>query len=55
MLSTLTILSIAAAPARLLEMEKFLDTVTICPAQVGQIGAKWGIENLDQWLAGERA
>ncbi|WP_283967818.1 aminotransferase [Tritonibacter sp. AK171] len=47
--------AIAAAPARLLEMEKFLDTVTICPAQVGQIGAKWGIENLDQWLAGERA
>jgi len=47
--------AIAAGTERLLEMEKFLDTVTICPAQVGQIGATWGIENLDQWLAGERA
>lgn len=47
--------AIAAGPDRLFEMEKFLDTVTICPAQLGQIGAKWGIENLDQWLAGERA
>lgn len=36
-------------------MEKFLDTVTICPAQVGQIGATWGIKNLSDWLAGERA
>ncbi|MFY1707653.1 aminotransferase [Tritonibacter scottomollicae] len=47
--------AIAAGPDRLSEMEKFLDTVTICPAQLGQIGAKWGIENLGQWLAGERA
>ncbi|OIQ29477.1 MAG: hypothetical protein BM562_11030 [Alphaproteobacteria bacterium MedPE-SWcel] len=47
--------AIATGKARLLEMEKFLDTVTICPAQIGQIGATWGIENLDQWLAGERA
>ncbi|TNJ46885.1 aminotransferase [Phaeobacter sp. B1627] len=47
--------AIATGRARLMEMEKFLDTVTICPAQVGQIGATWGIENLDQWLAGERA
>ncbi|WP_417471890.1 aminotransferase [Leisingera sp.] len=46
--------AIAAAPARLFEMEKFLDTVTICPAQLGQIGALWGIENLGSWLAEER-
>jgi len=46
--------AIATSPARLLEMEKFLDTVTICPAQVGQIGAAWGIENLAPWLAAER-
>lgn len=47
--------AIAAAPARLFEMEKFLDTVTICPSQLGQIGAQWGIHNLQSWLAGERA
>ncbi|NIZ12663.1 aminotransferase [Phaeobacter sp. HF9A] len=46
--------AIVAGPERLVEMEKFLDTVTICPAQLGQIGARWGIENLDDWLAGER-
>ncbi|GAA6198298.1 aminotransferase [Pseudophaeobacter arcticus] len=47
--------AIAAAPQRLFEMEKFLDTVTICPSQLGQIGAQWGIHNLQDWLAGERA
>ncbi|UWS09655.1 aminotransferase [Phaeobacter inhibens] len=46
--------AIAAHPGQLLEMEKFLDTVTICPAQLGQTGALWGLENLDDWLAGER-
>jgi aspartate/methionine/tyrosine aminotransferase len=43
-----------ASPARLAEVEKFLDTVTICPNQLGQIAALWGMRNLDQWLAGER-
>lgn len=37
------------------EVEKFLDTVTICPAQIGQHAALWGIRNLQDWLAGERA
>lgn len=46
--------AIAASPQHLFEMEKFLDTVTICPAQLGQIGAHWGIQNLQNWLAGER-
>lgn len=46
--------AIAASPDRLFEMEKFLDTVTICPSQLGQIGAHWGIHNLQTWLAGER-
>ncbi|WP_375691229.1 aminotransferase [Pseudooceanicola sp. LIPI14-2-Ac024] len=41
--------------ARLSEVEKFLDTVTICPAQLGQFAALWGMQNLGQWLAGERA
>ena len=46
--------AMAASPARLAEVEKFLDTVTICPAQLGQHAALWGVENLDDWLAGER-
>jgi len=36
------------------EAEKFLDTVTICPNQLGQRAALWGMQNLSQWLAGER-
>ncbi|WP_298857147.1 aminotransferase [uncultured Sulfitobacter sp.] len=40
--------------ARLAEAEKFLDTVAICPNQVGQHAALWGMQNLDQWLGGER-
>ncbi len=44
-----------ASPARLAEVEKYLDTVTICPAQIGQFAALWGMRNLGQWLAGERA
>ena len=43
-----------AAPARLAEVEKWLDTVTICPAQLGQRAALWGMEHLGDWLAGER-
>ncbi len=41
--------------ARLREVEKFLDTVTICPNQLAQHAALWGMRNLGQWLAGERA
>lgn len=37
------------------EVEKFLDTVTICPPQLGQRAALWGLQNLGDWLAGERA
>lgn len=46
--------SVLTSPARLAEIEKFLDTVTICPAQLGQHAALWGLRNLDAWLAGER-
>jgi aspartate/methionine/tyrosine aminotransferase len=45
---------IVADAARLAEVEKFLDTVAICPSQLGQIGALWGMRNLSQWVAGER-
>lgn len=47
--------AIVAAEDRLAEVEKFLDTVAICPGQLGQIGALWGMRNLAQWVAGERA
>ena len=47
--------AIAASSGFLSEVEKFLDTVTICPSQLGQIAAQWGIENLDQWVAAERS
>ena len=46
--------AIVASTERLAEVEKFLDTVAICPSQLGQIGALWGMRNLGQWLAGER-
>lgn len=47
--------AIVAATDRLAQVEKFLDTVAICPSQLGQIAALWGMRNLAQWLAGERA
>ncbi|GGH17701.1 Aspartate/methionine/tyrosine aminotransferase [Cribrihabitans marinus] len=47
--------AMATSPARLAQIEKFLDTVAICPGQIGQHAALWGIRNLGQWLAGERA
>jgi aspartate/methionine/tyrosine aminotransferase len=46
--------AIVASTRRLAEVEKFLDTVAICPGQLGQIGALWGMRNLAQWVAGER-
>ncbi|MBL9074765.1 aminotransferase [Tabrizicola sp.] len=46
--------AVVASTARLAEVEKFLDTVAICPSQLGQIGALWGMRNLRQWVAGER-
>ncbi len=47
--------AIVAATDRLAEVEKFLDTVAICPSQLGQIGALWGMRNLTEWVEGERA
>lgn len=46
--------ALVASSARLAEVEKFLDTVTICPNQLGQRAALWGMQNLGDWLAGER-
>ena len=46
--------AIATNPRHLAEIEKFLDTVTICVSGPGQMAALWGLENLSDWLAGER-
>ena len=46
--------AIVASAARLAQVEKFLDTVAICPNQLGQIAALWGLRNLADWVAGER-
>ncbi|MGB3406365.1 MAG: aminotransferase [Jannaschia sp.] len=46
--------AVCAAPARLAEVEKWLDTVTICPSGLGQRAALWGMQHLGDWLAGER-
>lgn len=46
--------AILTSPDRMREVEKYLDTVTICAPQLGQRAALWGLRNLSQWLAGER-
>ena len=46
--------ALITSKARLGEIEKFLDTVAICPGQIGQAAAVWGLENLSDWLAEER-
>lgn len=40
---------------RVAQAEKFLDTVTICPSQTGQIAALHGLRTLGNWVAQERA
>lgn len=47
--------AITADAKWLSEVEKYLDTVTICPAQLGQHAALWGLEHLTDWLAEQRA
>lgn len=47
--------AIIADADRLAQVEKFLDTVAICPSQLGQIAALWGLRNLGDWVAAERA
>ncbi len=46
--------SVIASEPRIAEIEKFLDTVSICPNQIGQKAALWGLQNLSVWLANER-
>ena len=46
--------ALVSGESRMIEVEKFLDTVAICASQIGQIGATWGMEKLRDWVAGER-
>ena len=46
--------AVLTSAARLAQIEKFLDTVSICPPQLGQIAALYGMRHLGEWLAGER-
>ena len=46
--------ALIAAADRLGQVEKYLDTVTICANQIGQRAALWGMRNLAPWLAQER-
>ncbi|MBU2867172.1 aminotransferase [Pacificibacter marinus] len=46
--------AIVASPARLAQVEKYLDTVTICPNQLAQKTALWAMQNLSDWVAAER-
>ena len=39
---------------RLAQVEKFLDSVAICPNQIGQKAALYGLQNLPQWVAEQR-
>ncbi|MEO0357600.1 MAG: aminotransferase, partial [Pseudomonadota bacterium] len=47
--------AIVTSTDRMVGVEKFLDTVSVCPNQLGQKAALWGMQNLAQWVAGERA
>ena len=46
--------AVVASPHQITEIDKFLDTVTICPAQTGQFAAQWGLEHLGDWVEQER-
>lgn len=46
--------AILTSAKRLSEIEKYIDTTTICPNQMGQFAALWGLRNLQDWLKGER-
>jgi len=46
--------ALVASTQRMAEVEKFLDSVAICPNQIGQKAALYGLRNLSQWVASER-
>ena len=46
--------ALVASESFLTQVEKHLDTVSICPNQIGQIGALYGLRNLLPWVEGEK-
>jgi aspartate/methionine/tyrosine aminotransferase len=46
--------AIVASERALSEIEKVQDTQVICPNQIGQHAALWGMQNLQQWKSSER-
>ena len=46
--------AMVASTKRMAEVEKFLDSVAICPNQIGQKAALFGLRNLSQWVADQR-
>ncbi|MEM1237362.1 MAG: aminotransferase [Pseudomonadota bacterium] len=46
--------AIVTSENRMAEVEKFLDTVSVCPNQLGQRAALWGMQHLDDWLGAQR-
>ncbi|MEM1298682.1 MAG: aminotransferase [Pseudomonadota bacterium] len=46
--------ALVTSAERLTQIEKFLDTMTICPGQMGQIAALHGLRHLGDWVAAER-
>lgn len=46
--------ALIASAARIAEIEKFLDTMTICPARIGQIAALAGLRTQADFVAAER-
>ena len=46
--------ALISGAARLADVEKFLDTVTICPPRFGQIAALYGLRRMRDWVASER-
>lgn len=47
--------AVIGQPELLHQIEKFQDTVAICAPSLGQRAALWGLENLGQWKAEQRA
>ncbi|MEM8753011.1 MAG: aminotransferase [Pseudomonadota bacterium] len=47
--------ALVAGRRRVAEIEKFLDTVTICPARLGQVAALEGLRSQAEFVAAERS
>ena len=46
--------AIVTSPQRIAQVEKVLDTVSICATPLGQMAALWGLRHLGDWLQAER-